>query len=104
LNISKKHQIIRLDVALMPDITSIEDRLQSDGFALFPNPTQNTLFVKFEKTATELQLFDMAGRMIRNLETLSKDMSLDVSNLETGVYWVKAIGKDWSGSQKVMVY
>ncbi|MFK7905917.1 MAG: M14 family zinc carboxypeptidase [Chitinophagales bacterium] len=104
LNISKKHQIIRLDVALMPEITSIEDRLQADGFALFPNPTQNTLFVKFEKTATQLQLFDMAGRMIRDMDTLSKDMSIDVSDLETGMYWVKAVGKDWSSSQKVMVY
>ncbi len=103
LNISKKHQIIRLDVTLMPEVTSIEERLQTDGFILYPNPAKNTLFLKFEKTVTHLQLFDITGKIIRNINAPQQEMSLDMTDLETGMYWVKAVGTDWSGSQKLVI-
>ncbi|MGB1243585.1 MAG: T9SS type A sorting domain-containing protein, partial [Chitinophagales bacterium] len=101
--IIKKHQSFSLDVSLMPEITSIEDRLQKDGFLLYPNPAKNTLFLKFEKQVTQIELFDITGKIIRNMDAPQQEMTLDISDLETGIYWVKAIGMDWSGSQKVVI-
>ncbi|MGB0931070.1 MAG: M14 family zinc carboxypeptidase, partial [Chitinophagales bacterium] len=103
LDIIKKHQSFSLDVSLMPEITSIEDRLQKDGFLLYPNPAKNTLFLKFEKQVTQIELFDITGKIIRNMDAPQQEMILDISDLETGIYWVKAIGMDWSGSQKVVI-
>ncbi|MEZ4883883.1 MAG: M14 family zinc carboxypeptidase [Chitinophagales bacterium] len=103
LKITKKRQGFRLDVSLMPEITSIEDRLKTDDFVLYPNPAKNTLFLKFEKTAIQLQLFDMTGRIIYKTNLSKKETTLDISDLEAGIYWVKAIGVDWSGSQKMVV-
>lgn len=103
LAITKKHQKFQLDVSLMPEITSIEGRLQTNGFLLYPNPAKNSLFLKFENTVSQLQVFDITGKIVRHLEHPQLEMTLDISDLKTGMYWVKAVGTDWSRSQKLVI-
>ncbi len=103
MDITKKHQIIRLDVAMLPDIVGVEELVAEAGFALFPNPVKDLLTLQLEEKAELVQIFDIGGQVIREFSPLEEKMVLDVSEFAAGVYWVKVIGKDWSGSQKLVV-
>ncbi|PWH83928.1 hypothetical protein DIS18_05080 [Algibacter marinivivus] len=61
------------------------DRLRS-----FPNPTQDYWFVKSKNKTIELiEVFDIFGKQVTQLSSNSNEVKLDVSNLQSGVYFAK---------------
>lgn len=55
---------------------------------LYPNPTQNVLYVSNITTGTKVELIDLAGKTLMN-ETISDDAKLDLANYSAGVYILK---------------
>lgn len=57
--------------------------------SLYPNPAQNILNI--QNTASNLskvQIYDLNGRLLQNHAMQTKEVSLDVSGLQSGVYLV----------------
>ncbi len=74
-----------------------------EGFAMYPNPT-NTGFVTFSSLnndAMNVQVFDILGKQVKN-ETLTSN-TLNVSDLNTGVYIVKITQNNASITKKLMI-
>ena len=60
-------------------------------FSFSPNPVKNTLYIDaFESNTKELQIFDILGKIIltKPLNTNNKQISVDVSELKDGVYFI----------------
>ena len=56
---------------------------------LWPNPTSNVLNIEFNgEFSGDIQLFDMTGRLLKTTENLSEITSIDVSDLNSGVYFI----------------
>jgi hypothetical protein len=75
----------------------IENELESlstneftlEELKIYPNPVQNILHIKTERSdISELTIFDVVGKEIMHA-SLEASNSLDVSNLETGMYIIK---------------
>lgn len=55
--------------------------------SVFPNPVQDRLFINSELEITSVSLFNVNGQLIKSSYNTK---SIDVSNLENGVYFIKA--------------
>jgi hypothetical protein len=80
-----------------------EQQLQSTLLNIYPNPTQDQLYLTFMPNSriTLIQLFDLQGKIVlterRQVNTLS------VSHLKNGVYFLKVIGENGVSTEKVVV-
>ncbi len=64
------------------------------AWKLYPNPLQNILEVRFSNNEDGiLQIFDATGRLVLKHEIQAeKSISIDLSNLNSGLYWVQMTG------------
>ena len=60
-------------------------------FALYPNPATSSISIVAENTA-EVQIMDMAGRMVKSVNAVEGVNSIDVADLRSGVYFVRMNG------------
>ncbi len=68
------------------------ERLDS-AILLFPNPAQDSFYIKGLKTPCEVNIYDVRGKLIlKQLDVL--DEPIDVSHYESGVYIIKIITTD----------
>jgi Secretion system C-terminal sorting domain len=79
------------------------ENFETSKFSLYPNPT-NTGFVSITSTNTEaitVAVYDILGKQVKN-ETLVNN-TLNVSNLNTGVYIVKITQNNASTTKKLVI-
>ncbi len=78
-------------------ILGITDNTLENGVIIYPNPTKgvvnitNTTSIQLESAA----IYDINGRMVQNinLSNMATEMTVDVSNLASGVYMVQIQGE-----------
>lgn len=90
------------------DHIGIAENNHSLDFAIYPNPAKNILNVQFDKTThgkTEIKLFNVVGTLTRQTEIngYTKKVSLDISNLAPGTYFLKVFNNNDSFSKKVII-
>ena len=67
--------------------------LSDNNFSLYPNPANEILVIGGENFGN-VQIFNVMGQKIDEIESRNdKDLSINVSNYENGVYFVKINGK-----------
>lgn len=67
---------------------SVNDQLYND-FQIYPNPTQNSFAVSGLKEVSALSIFDINGRKLNHISAVANNQKIDVSNLQSGVYFVR---------------
>ena len=83
--------------------TALEDVATSNSVSLYPNPAKEALNVRFsDLTFTEYSLTDMVGRIVLTNKIKASTETIDVSNLEKGIYLFTAKGAK-SYVQKVLL-
>lgn len=58
-------------------------------FKLYPNPAQDQLYISGIKGNEKLEIFDIQGRILKQSNELTDGKSIDISDLSTGIYWVR---------------
>ncbi|MCB0456116.1 MAG: choice-of-anchor B family protein [Flavobacteriaceae bacterium] len=83
---------------LGPEETSL------DSIALFPNPAKNHINIFSPDTyLVNLEVYDLMGRKIsQRIEDESNTFSLDLSNLKTGVYFIKIDTEKGTVTKKII--
>ncbi|HHH54978.1 MAG TPA: T9SS type A sorting domain-containing protein, partial [Bacteroidetes bacterium] len=71
------------------DITTSTGDLEFNTVSIYPNPVKTTLNVNCYQEITFLKLLDINGKIIINLKNPKN--TIDISNLDTGIYFVKII-------------
>ena len=68
---------------------------------LWPNPTSNVLNIEFNgEFSGDIQLFDMTGRLFKTTEKISERTSIDVSDLSSGVYFIRFVSQNGTFTKK----
>jgi uncharacterized delta-60 repeat protein len=72
----------------------IPGKLQQGTVKTYPNPVTDKLMVETSsvKTGGNLCIYNIAGEVILNVPVTGSKMSVDVSKLETGIYFVRVTG------------
>ena len=68
---------------------SINDQVNEDRFALYPNPVERTLHIKMpvQVVVSKINVLDVNGKLVMSAE--GNIESIDVNTLERGMYFVK---------------
>lgn len=73
-------------------------------FDVYPNPAENgVLNIKLQSNNADVYVYDIAGKLVKSQQITSKVSTLDISELNNGVYFVKAVTDNSSYTQKVIV-
>ena len=75
-----------------------------NAFKLYPNPTNGRLFYEYNaKEAAEIMVMDVNGKIVFATKTLTNSGSINLSNLEAGIYFVKLNGQNQISTKKIIV-
>ncbi len=85
--------------------TSGVDEVQFSNVAtIYPNPTSGKIRVELSKSASEIQIMDLSGRLLSQKSIVENlDFSFDLSNLASGIYLVRLTGKNYITTGRVVV-
>ncbi len=74
-----------------------EENLETiSGLSLYPNPAQQSAHLKFNDyniQQKEINLYDLSGRLLKNIQTSSNTYELELNELQTGMYLVQVVFK-----------
>jgi len=72
-------------------------------FTLYPNPASDQVYLDFEFQVKELSLYDIHGRKHHSRKQLQGIVSLDLAQLETGIYIIDVVTKNGKRIQKRLI-
>lgn len=58
-------------------------------FNIYPNPVSDILFVKSNQKLVDYQILDASGRIMKSGKSIDMSPGINVSNLSSGVYYIK---------------
>jgi len=95
--------IIGLD-AFSVDRTLATQDFFASNFAVYPNPASNVLNIdsKSNVALTQLQLTDINGRIVKEVKASGLSTQINVSELNAGVYFLKATSAQGTGTTKIV--
>jgi len=83
------------------DIVSTEN-LDSYEFKLYPNPVDDRLTLDASENITSLSVFNTLGQQVKYFTPLTTKADLDISDLDSGIYFIKVQIKDKMGMYKIV--
>jgi len=72
------------------DITGIETQKAEPSVFVFPNPVKETLTVNGVKKDAVINLYSLAGTLIKTVPAQENATNIDVSSLKQGIYLLRA--------------
>ncbi len=91
-----------------PDPKEENGYLHQKPFEIFPNPAKKIFNLKseyFSQVPTELRVFDVSGKVVIQLDSLSfneeNTSSIDISFLSSGLYFIKLRTGNYSATKKI---
>jgi hypothetical protein len=77
------------DVTVVTDTASLDD-INANGIVIYPNPVSEKLYIKSNRlNANTLSIIDALGRTVRILKNAQSMKSINLSNLDNGIYILK---------------
>lgn len=74
------------------------------GFAMYPNPVNDVLNVSAQETIKKVQVYNLLVQQVAQKLTNSDKVSLDISKIATGTYFVKITTDKTTKSVKLIKY
>jgi len=80
----------------------------NNGFIVYPNPANNSLNIdlydNWGKQDNTILITDILGKEIKNIRSGSSIPSIDISDLEDGIYFISLKNESSFASQKVLIH
>ena len=74
--------------AFSPSTLGVEDNT-FDGFNYFPNPVKDVLTLESPMTIDSIEILNVLGQRIMTIESQNTTQNIDMSNVQSGAYFVK---------------
>jgi PKD repeat protein len=73
-------------------------------YSIYPNPAYDMLNVQFDGQICEtIEIYDMLGQIVNTVNPSEDNVTVDVSDMRTGIYFVKVIFADKEFTHKIIV-
>jgi hypothetical protein len=94
------------DVELVANFRNLDIKEIATAVSIFPNPTTGELRItNYELRIENIAVFDVYGRkLIEQKAESRKQNEIDISNLQTGVYFIKIITEKGIITKKIIKY
>jgi hypothetical protein len=67
----------------------IEEMTDYDGFRIFPNPASNQVIIASPMEVNRVKLFDNNGHLVMDIQMNTMQFRIDISKLDSGIYFIK---------------
>lgn len=92
----------RFELRFIDETAGVEEDVLS-SLVVYPNPSNSEFYFNWNGSESlDVQVFDLQGRLVRS-NTLSKGKSLNMSNLQAGIYLAKAKLNDQEVVKKLIL-
>jgi hypothetical protein len=78
------------------------NEIAKNNFQIFPNPTKDFIKINSEKSIQEIYIFDNQGRVLVYENNLESNSVLDLSSLNSGVYFIRIFDGNNFLNQKIV--
>ena len=72
-------------------VGNIHEETQHQGLLIYPNPGSDQLFLSANVLVDEVEVYNLQGALVMDAKLSQNQGSIDVSDLESGVYVVRAV-------------
>lgn len=76
--------------------------VKSPKLNFYPNPVKNVLTINNEIEVSNVTIYDLAGKSVLNQKADSKNLLLDISKLEKGIYMMRVATKNGAKTVKII--
>ena len=83
-----------------PSVLNNQSFIEESSFLIFPNPVNSEFFVS--ENVDKLEIYTIAGQRVYFKENAFKSIPINISNLQKGIYIVKATKDNQSISRKLV--
>ena len=83
--------------------TSLENNVKSNSINIFPNPTEGQFKINNLTNNSNILITDITGRIIYQNNVNSNELTIDLSEQPTGVYFINISDNKTSYTQKLIV-
>ena len=78
------------------------EEFATNKVVLYPNPTSSIITINSNETIESIDLYDSLGRVLVSKIVESNEVSLELSNYNNGVYFVKIIKDNSEKIEKIL--
>ncbi|MEZ4778675.1 MAG: T9SS type A sorting domain-containing protein [Flavobacteriaceae bacterium] len=100
-SISSNNEYYLDDFNFISGFLGVTDKFIGVGFSIFPNPVQNMIQIESTEPIHAITIYSMQGAIVL-VDSNTKEM--DVSTLQSGLYFIEVETNSGKGLQKVMKY
>ena len=84
------------------NIGSLEN-LELNDLSIFPNPTSSFLSIQSNNLISPISIYDITGKLVLQNRGNSNEIILDISNLNSGLYFIKSSSQNSSIRKRFIV-
>jgi len=100
---AKSYKMPSLDYITVDFTEGIEEETSKSPITVYPNPTTNTFTISSEVPFSKVAIYDVTGQVVYNKPVSnSKSLTVDISNLNDGIYFVKVATKSGLITRKIV--
>ena len=98
-----KSSLSDIRVVNLPAVAGLNE--VNNEITIYPNPTNDRLNISLsqQSSSTTIQLFDITGRIVKNVNTLNNINQIDVSDLCNGLYFINISNQEINVSRKIII-
>ncbi len=74
-------------------LSAIEEESVS-GISIFPNPTSNMLYITSSETISEIEILNVMGQVVMQMDANGNNAICNVSDLSNGIYFIRIYGNE----------
>lgn len=100
-NIAESTSILRFSL-VFGNVTLSDTNFENEAYSVYPNPTNNTLYVSGISESATIKVYDILGKEVFSQGNYITNEALDVSPLEAGIYLIKVEGAGSSFTHKII--
>ncbi|GAA4296947.1 T9SS type A sorting domain-containing protein [Aestuariibaculum suncheonense] len=94
--------------AIVTEALGVEDYIQENNFTLYPNPTKDIVYLKFNQPSIKsvgTHIYDIQGKLILQSTKIIENnrTQLDVSALKAGMYYLKVNHGSYESIKKIVI-
>ncbi len=82
-----------MDFKIMLGETGIFEAPETVTFNIYPNPANTVLNIENMEDASKVEIFNVVGSVVKTIEVGSQNATIDVSDLNKGIYFVSVYNK-----------
>ena len=88
---------------MLTDIVGMKNLHEFVGMEVYPNPASDRVTIKSASTIENLEIYNQLGQLVKQHKVNSNLVNLDVSGLNSGIYFIKAYSSNKVSTRKLVI-